>query len=143
MPGNPKAIVADAERRFPIRLLVKVPPGGIRTRYVPMVEWLDEHCRVDGWSITPAGTRGLLNDALAVYVNTPACALAFVERWRYNRPRRVSIFRLAWPALAGSLEKSRSPSGPAFCRSSNTPTGSFESLPWLCPPLRASPVARL
>jgi hypothetical protein len=32
------------------------------------------------WSITPAGTRGLLNDALAVYVNTPACALALVEQ---------------------------------------------------------------
>jgi hypothetical protein len=47
----------------------------------PMVEWLDEHCGVDGWSITPAGTRELLNDALAVYVNTPACALAFVARW--------------------------------------------------------------
>jgi hypothetical protein len=25
--------------------------------------------------------RGLLNDALAIYVNTPSCALAFVERW--------------------------------------------------------------
>jgi hypothetical protein len=55
--------------------------GGIGTRYTPMVDWLDEHCGVDGWSITPAGTCGLLNDALAVYANTPACALAFVERW--------------------------------------------------------------
>jgi hypothetical protein len=81
MPGNPKAIVADAERRFPMRIVVKVPEGGIGTRYTPMVDWLDEHCGVDGWSITPAGTRGLLNDALAVYVNTPACALAFVARW--------------------------------------------------------------
>jgi hypothetical protein len=45
------------------------------------VDWLDEHCGVDGRSITPAGMRGLLNDALSVYVNTPACALTFVERW--------------------------------------------------------------
>jgi hypothetical protein len=81
MPGNLRAIVGDAERRFPIRIVVKVPESGIGTRYVPMVDWLDEHCGVDGWSITPAGTRGLLNDALAVYINTPACALAFVERW--------------------------------------------------------------
>ena len=81
MPGKPRAIVADADRRFPVRLLVKVPEGGVGQRFVPMTEWLDEHCGVDGWSITPAGTRGLLNDALAVYVNTPACALAFVERW--------------------------------------------------------------
>jgi hypothetical protein len=48
--------------------------GRIGTRYVPMVDWLDEHCGVDGWSITPAG-------GLAAYVNTPVCALAFVERW--------------------------------------------------------------
>jgi hypothetical protein len=46
-----------------------------------MVDWLDKHCGLGSWSITPAGTRGLLNDALAVYVNTPACALAFVARW--------------------------------------------------------------
>jgi hypothetical protein len=26
-----------------------------------MVDWLDEHCGVDGWSITPAGRCGLLN----------------------------------------------------------------------------------
>jgi hypothetical protein len=81
VPGNPKAIVADAERRFPVRLLVKVPEGGIGTRYTPMADWLDEHCGIDGWAFTPAGARGLLNDALAVYVNTPACALAFVTRW--------------------------------------------------------------
>jgi hypothetical protein len=35
MPGNPKGIVADAERRFPLRIVIKVPPGGIGARYVP------------------------------------------------------------------------------------------------------------
>jgi hypothetical protein len=98
MPGKPKAIVGDAERRFPLRIVVKVPPGGIGTHYVPMVDWLDEHCGVDGWSITPVGTRGLLNDALAVYVNTPACALAFVERWLVPatiRPVSTSCARMS------------------------------------------------
>jgi hypothetical protein len=90
MPGNLKAIVADAERRFPVRLVVKVPEGGLGTRYVPMVDWLDEHCGIDGWSITPAGMRGLLNDALAVYVNTPACALAFVDRWLCSATIRLA-----------------------------------------------------
>jgi hypothetical protein len=32
-----------------------VPQGGIGTRYMPMTEWLDENCRIRGWSITPAG----------------------------------------------------------------------------------------
>jgi len=27
MPGNPKAIVAEAERLFPVRIVIKVPPG--------------------------------------------------------------------------------------------------------------------
>jgi hypothetical protein len=69
MPGNPKAIVRDAERRLPVWLLVNMPPGGVGAVFTRIEEWLDEHCGV-GWSITPAGTRGLLNDPLAVYVNS-------------------------------------------------------------------------
>ena len=82
MPGNPRAIVAEAERRFPVRIIVRVPEGGIGTRYTPMTEWLDENCGIRGWSITPAGTRGIRNDAIAVYMNGPTCAVAFVARWR-------------------------------------------------------------
>lgn len=74
MPGNPRAIVAEAERRYPVRIAVKVPSGGIGRRYTAMMEWLDENCGVDGWSITPSGTRGVLIDAIAVYVSTPTCA---------------------------------------------------------------------
>lgn len=33
MPGNVRAIVVEAERRFPIRIALKVPPSGIGTRY--------------------------------------------------------------------------------------------------------------
>ena len=88
MPGNPKAIVAEAERLFPVRIVIKVPPGGIGTRYMPMTEWLDENCGIRGWSITPAGTRGVLNDAFAVYMNGPTCAVAFVARW--CRPKVVT-----------------------------------------------------
>jgi hypothetical protein len=54
---------------------------GSVTRYGPMTEWLDENCGIHGWSITPAGTRGLANDAIAVYMNGPTCAVAFVARW--------------------------------------------------------------
>jgi hypothetical protein len=45
MPGNPRAIVADAERQFPVRIVIKVPSGGIGQRYVPFTEWLDEKLR--------------------------------------------------------------------------------------------------
>jgi hypothetical protein len=81
MPGHPRAIIAEAERKFPIRIVIKVPGDGIGQRYLPMCEWLDENCGIGGWSITPAGTRGVLNDAIAVYVNGPTCAVAFVARW--------------------------------------------------------------
>jgi hypothetical protein len=81
MPGNPRAIIAEAEQRFPVRIVIKVPPGGIGTLYLPITEWLDENCGIRGWSITPAGTRGIFNDAFAVYMNGPTCAVAFVARW--------------------------------------------------------------
>jgi hypothetical protein len=88
MPGNPKAIVAEAERLFPVRIVIKVPPGGIGTRYMPMTEWLDENCGIRGWPITPAGTSGVLNDAFAVYMNGQTRAVAFVARW--CRPKVVT-----------------------------------------------------
>jgi len=71
----------DAERRFPVRIAVKLPAGGIGQRYKAMTDWLDDNCGIDGWSMAPAGMRGVVNDAVAVYVNTPTCAVAFVARW--------------------------------------------------------------
>jgi hypothetical protein len=81
MPGIPRAIIAQAEQCFPVCIVIKVPGGGIGSRYRPMTEWLDENCGIRGWSITPAGTRGVRNDAIAVYMNGPTCAVAFVARW--------------------------------------------------------------
>jgi hypothetical protein len=81
MPRNSRAIIAEVERQFPVRIVLKLPENGIGTRYKPMTDWLDENCGVGGWSITPAGTRGVLNDAFAVYMNGPTCAVAFVARW--------------------------------------------------------------
>ncbi len=45
-----------------------MPPGGVGHRYTAISEWLDDNCGINGWSMTPAGTRGVLNDAIAVYV---------------------------------------------------------------------------
>jgi hypothetical protein len=81
MPGNPRALVEAADRKFPVRIAVKVPPGGIGQRYTAVTAWLDDNCGVDGWPIAPAGVRGGVNDAMAVYVGNPTCAAAFVARW--------------------------------------------------------------
>jgi hypothetical protein len=75
MPGNLRAIVAEVERQFPVRIVIRVPSGGIGTRYTPMTEWLDENCGIRGWSITPAGTRGIANDAIVVYMSGPIAPL--------------------------------------------------------------------
>jgi hypothetical protein len=74
-------LVDAAERQFPVRIVIKLPPGGIGQRYPLMTAWLDENCGLNGWSIVSAGVRGVVNDAIAVYVNSPICAVAFVARW--------------------------------------------------------------
>jgi hypothetical protein len=80
MPGNPRRQITDkAEEQFPVRITVRVPGHGIGTRYNAMSDWLDENCGVNGWAIGPAGTRGIRNDAIAVYLNGPTCAVAL---WR-------------------------------------------------------------
>ena len=46
-----------------------------------MHAWLDENCGADGWAMTPAGLRGVINDAVAIYFLDAALAAAFVSRW--------------------------------------------------------------
>jgi hypothetical protein len=74
-----------------VRIAVRVPGSGLGQRYMAISAWLDDNCGVGGWSITPAGTRGVLNDAMAVYVNTPTCAVAFIARWLVPGDPRASI----------------------------------------------------
>jgi hypothetical protein len=81
MPGNPRALIAGAERRFPVRIRIAVPREGFGQQHARMIAWLDENCGVDGWAMTPSGTRGVLNDAVSIYFLDPALASAFVARW--------------------------------------------------------------
>jgi hypothetical protein len=46
-----------------------------------MHAWLDENCGADGWAMTPAGLRGVVNDAVAIYFLDATSAAAFVSRW--------------------------------------------------------------
>jgi hypothetical protein len=81
MPGNPRAAIMLAERRFPVRIRIGIPPEGFGRRHAQLTAWLDENCGADGWAMTPSGTRGVLNDALSIYFADATLASAFVARW--------------------------------------------------------------
>jgi hypothetical protein len=67
MPGNARDVIFSAERRFPVRIRIGVPPGGFGQRYAEITAWLDANCGADGWAMTPPGMRGVLNDAVSIY----------------------------------------------------------------------------
>jgi hypothetical protein len=46
-----------------------------------MIAWLDANCGAGNWAMTPAGIRGVANDALAIYFLDTAVASGFVARW--------------------------------------------------------------
>jgi hypothetical protein len=81
MPGNPREMITSAERRFPIRIRIDVPPNGLGQRYAQITAWLDENCGADAWAMTPSGMRGVLNDAVSIYFADATLASAFAARW--------------------------------------------------------------
>jgi hypothetical protein len=70
-----------AERRYPVRVRIAVPPEGLGRQLEVMHAWLDETCGAEGWAAAPAGTTGVVNDALALYFEDAAFAHAFVSRF--------------------------------------------------------------
>jgi hypothetical protein len=68
-----------AEEHFPLRILIRMPSGGFNTHGEVITEWLDRNCGVDRWSISRSETRS--DDAIAVHLTNPSCALAFLDRW--------------------------------------------------------------
>ena len=81
MPGNPREMILMAERRFPVRVRIGVPPGGFGQRYPQITAWLDGNCGSDGWAMTPSGMRGVPHDAISIYFADVTLASAFVARW--------------------------------------------------------------
>src|SRR5271169_7033524 len=71
----------EAERRYPVRLRIAVLPEGFGRQLDIMHAWLDETCGAKGWATAPAGTTGVVNDALALYFEDAAFAHAFVARF--------------------------------------------------------------
>jgi hypothetical protein len=80
IPGNPHDMITNAERRFPVRIRVGVPPGGFGQRHAQITAWLDKNCGADGGAMTPSGMRGVLNDAVSIYFVDATLASAFVAR---------------------------------------------------------------
>jgi hypothetical protein len=70
-----------AERRFPVRIRIGIPPGGLGQRHTHITAWLDDNCGADGWAMTPSEMRGVLNDAVSIYFADTTLASAFVARW--------------------------------------------------------------
>jgi hypothetical protein len=81
MPDNPRELITVAERSFPVRIRIAVPPDGLARRHAQMTAWVDENCGSDGWAMTPSGMRGVLNDAVSLYFTDATLASAFVARW--------------------------------------------------------------
>jgi len=81
MAASSRLMIGEAERRFPVRIRIGVPPQGFGGRLDDVKAWLDDNCGAEGWAITPSGLRGVLNDAVAVYFCDATLAGAFVARW--------------------------------------------------------------
>jgi hypothetical protein len=58
-----------------------IPTGGFGPQLTDLHAWLDENCGADGWAMTPAGLRGVVSDAVAIYFLYATLAAAFVSRW--------------------------------------------------------------
>jgi hypothetical protein len=71
----------EAERHFPVRVRIAVPPAGFGRQLSAMHAWLDEVCGAAAWSSAPAGLDGIVNDAVAFYFDDAAFAQAFVNRF--------------------------------------------------------------
>jgi hypothetical protein len=81
MAASSGFMIAEAERRFPVRIRIEVPPAGLGSRLDQIKAWLDENAGATGWAMTPSGTRGVLSDAASIFFADATLAGAFVARW--------------------------------------------------------------
>ena len=81
MAASSRFMITEAERRFPARIRIAVPPEGLGRQLDLMAAWLDANCGAGNWAMTPSGLRGVVKDALAIYFLDTALANAFVARW--------------------------------------------------------------
>ena len=87
--GSKFPMIAEAERRFPVRIRIALPVGGFGERLNQIQSWLDQSAGADGWAMTPSGVRGVVNDAVVIHFADVAITGAFVARW--CQAQRVEI----------------------------------------------------
>jgi len=94
MAASSRLMITEAERRFAVRVRVAIPPAGLGERLNRMHAWLDDNCGADGWEITPAGLRGVINDAIAVrnYVANSGSPPGSAARRRWLAPPSFDPF---------------------------------------------------
>ena len=102
--------VRDAERRFPVRIRIAVPPEGLGGRLDQIIAWLDANCGADSWISTPSSTRGVVNDALAVYFVGVTMASAFVGQL----VRRTEGRDCGWGCIGSAMTNRHSGSVPLY-----------------------------
>jgi hypothetical protein len=73
MAASSRLMIAEAERRFPLRIRIALPLGGFGERLNRMQSWLDQNAEADGWAMTPRGIRGVVNDAIAAFRRRGDC----------------------------------------------------------------------
>jgi len=56
-------MIAAAERRFPVRIRIGVPPDGLGSRLDRIKAWLDENCGANGWALKKAALEQSASDA--------------------------------------------------------------------------------
>ncbi len=103
----------EVERQFPVRVRIAVPPEGLGRQLAVMHAWLDEICGAAGWSSAPAGSAGVVNDAIAFYFESAALAHAFVARfccgWRVETIAGSFALRRDQPSPRGTTAAHKTP----------------------------------
>jgi hypothetical protein len=59
MAANSGLMLTEAERKFPARRKLAVPPEGLGRQLNDMMAWLDANCGAGSWAMAPAGVRGV------------------------------------------------------------------------------------
>ena len=98
MAASSRLIITEAERRFPVRIRIAVPPEGLGTQLDQMKWWLDENSGAGNWAMAPAGLRGVANDALAIY-----CADAALASKRPPAPINMGASRTAFRTMMNAV----------------------------------------
>jgi hypothetical protein len=81
MPGNPREMITSAERRFPVRIRIALPPNGLGPTAYPNHRLARRELRRGRVGHDTVENARVLNDALSIYFADATLASAFVARW--------------------------------------------------------------